>query len=204
MDARHPRVRNLQYQRALEGLDAAAGPRPCATGCEACCVGAFDVSNADLRLVLEGIGGLDAPIRKHVLRRIREAAQLERRVSAATGAVSVSALGEDAFDAMCDAVGDTRCPLLVDGTCAIPNERPQPCRMRGAVWQLANGDTVDLRCAADESRPSAPVAFDLGAFEETAALFDRGLELPEVGTSRTTIASGIDAVLRAMRAATSG
>ncbi len=83
----------------------------------------------------------------------------------------VAELGEDRFDALCDAMADEPCPLLDrDGRCRIYEDRPLVCRVMGLPMATAH-DTLDNACPIIDLHPAyaalVPQPFDLATFEQT-------------------------------------
>lgn len=197
-----PRVLTLQYRRALEPLEsvfnAAAGAvpdHPCRPGCSACCYGPFDVSPAAIWNLLDGLSGLDGTTRARALRRVRDVAEAERNAAQTSTTLTLDALGEDTFDDLCDALANVPCPMLEDGVCVVHPYRPQACIMTGAVWASAT-EAIDLACPIGLTDGFAHLNVRVGELQEAVARVEKRAELPIVGRARTTIAGGLDAVLR--------
>lgn len=204
-----PLIQNLQYRRLLGDIDdaflawsAMAGHAVrCRRGCDACCHGPFDVSSADLWLLAEGLAGLAPEARARVLRSVRQAANEQRAALAQAGTVldetpSVEAVGEEAFDAFCDALVDQPCPLLEAGACVLYDARPEPCRWRGATW-VDGADELEMGCPVglNDAAPVARGAW-IDVSERVARLESRSYAAVNDARERTTIALGLDALLR--------
>ena len=167
------------YRTLLERLDrwfaerAAANPGviPCQGGCSACCHGPFDVSVADLELVLEGMRGLDPAARAAV--RARAGALLGRMRALAPDwapPYDVADLGDDRFDALCEALATEPCPLLDDaGRCRVYEHRPFVCRLIGLGVRTPAGREIGNACPIQREFPVyaalPPQPFDLEALE---------------------------------------
>lgn len=151
------------------------GVLPCRPGCSACCHGPFDISALDAALVLAAVRSLPPKQQAEVMTvaqdQVEEMAGLEPHWSAPW---DIAALGEDRFDALCDAMADEPCPLLDhEGRCRIYENRPLVCRVMGVPMATAH-DTLDNACPILDLHPAyaalAPQPFDLAAFEKTERL----------------------------------
>ncbi|HEX5633170.1 MAG TPA: YkgJ family cysteine cluster protein [Gemmatimonadales bacterium] len=175
---------------------------PCSAGCTACCHGPFDISVADVELVVDAVRRLPRDVRGEVLRRAR--AQAERLAADEPGwrePWHVADLGEARFDALCDAHDSEPCPLLGDdGRCRIYADRPLVCRMLGLGMRTRSGRVLDNACPIQESFPGygalEPVSFDLEGLEaqerlalETAA--SRLFGTPSAWDYETIIATAL-------------
>jgi len=148
------------------------GVIPCAAGCADCCLGPFDISVADLAQVVEGVAKLPLETRRQALGRAR--ASLERTRALAPEwepPYAVESLGEDRFDAVCEALHDEPCPLLdAKSGCTIYADRPLVCRLMGLSMKAGPTRTIDNACPIQGRFPGypalPPVEFDLAAFEE--------------------------------------
>ncbi|MFT4702649.1 MAG: Fe-S-cluster containining protein [Bradymonadia bacterium] len=197
-----PLIQNLQHRRALDAIDDAfAGPNEapaCATGCDACCHGPFDVSSSDLWSLLEALVELELGVRGDALRRIKAAARVQRGHLAWTqeACPSLETVGEDAFDAMCDALVEAPCPLLVDNRCAVYASRPEPCRFRGRVWR-DNDEELDMDCPVglNDHLQTLEVPY-LDLAETLARVESRSRGAVNGRVERTSIALGLDHLLR--------
>lgn len=194
-----PRVLSTQYRQLLEQLDAAfrahaaaIEDHPCRRGCDACCHGPFDVGVADIWTLTEALAGLPSETRKRVMTRVTERAAAEREALKvpADGPIIVDELG-DAFDAMCDAHLDAPCVFLEDGACVVYDDRPEPCRLTGANWE-----SLEMPCPISLTDGHPTIALDIDEMGEAIARLETRLSLPVAGQGRTTIALGVDAVLR--------
>ncbi|MFT6399945.1 MAG: Fe-S-cluster containining protein [Bradymonadia bacterium] len=131
--------------------------------------------------------------RVRVMSRIAESAKEER---AYFGSLPTVDADESRFDAMCDSLSERACVFLDSGNrCTIYDRRPQPCRLMGASWGIGAAQ-FELDCPIDLTGGDARVVFDLDTHEDAIARVESRLpELP-TGDSRTTLASGLDALLR--------
>jgi len=182
----------LRYRSLLEQLDAWTadarqrhpGVIPCRQGCTACCHGPFDISAADILLLRETVAGLPPERRALVAAQARAAANRQQALAPGWGPPhSVEALGEAAFDALCEALAAEPCPCLVDGLCAVYAGRPLVCRLMGLGLAAPDGRVLANGCPIQSGFPVyaglAPQPFELAAFEETeqACLEEAGLQL---------------------------
>lgn len=198
-----PRTALVAYRRLLEAVDEAfstnarlANDHPCGPGCNACCYGPFDVGPADAWLALDAIESLPDDRRAQVLRRVAQSARAERQRFEAGGfeEFTVEAVGESAFDAICDASSSEACPLLVDGLCAIHESRPEPCRLTGARWTVGD-DVLDMDCPIDLTRDWPVVRWDAEPTFARVARIDA--QVSGFGLDgRTTLAIALDSLLR--------
>ena len=208
MSAGIPVERNTQALDLLRRIDEArhtqAGAEDiqrCGITCSRCCKRPFDVSETDLQLLLEGVATSTDLQRRALLERVALRAAHDREALGIQGdAIHLEAIGEDAFDDYCDDDDDHPCPILdpLTQTCALPDYRPEPCRFRGARWRDGEHE-LDLACPAGEG-PSVTVVF---AWIDVSARLARLSELSrdQRTQGRTTIALGLDALLRSRRAA---
>jgi Fe-S-cluster containining protein len=180
-----------------DGASAAgASVVPCRSGCSACCHGPFDISAADAREVARGVAQLPDPVARGVLRRahaqLLAGGEAVPQWQAPWRPVDV---GEEAFDAMCDALESAPCPALDPGTgaCLIHEHRPATCRITGLGMMTAEGDLLENVCPIQQRFPEylvlAATPFDLMRFELEAAEHD--LEAMEEGWHSTTVAGAI-------------
>lgn len=192
------------YLPILQDLDAwqaaarAAHPGviPCGPGCSACCHGPFDISVADAALVAAAIRALPEATRRPIL--IRATAQLEQMRSLAPDfdhPWDVATLGEEAFDALCEALADEPCPCLDDtGSCAIYHSRPMVCRIMGLGLSSTAGGEIPNACPIQDGFPAYAALpgqpFDLPSWEarEEAALATAARELGQRARYETTVA----------------
>jgi Fe-S-cluster containining protein len=176
----------------------AAGPGvvPCRTGCTACCLGPFDISAADARLLGAAVAALPPQVGDAV--RQRAGAQLERGHAAAPGWCAPWLAGETdeaTFDAMCEALAADPCPALdpVDGACLVHAARPATCRLMGLGLVTPDGDLLENLCPIQDRFPGyaalAPTPLDLMQFEVDAAHED--LFAMAEGWHATTVAGAV-------------
>jgi Fe-S-cluster containining protein len=196
----------MGYLDLLQTLDAwfsdgvaAAGPGvvPCRSGCSACCHGPFDISAADAREVARGVATLPEPVAAGII--IRAAAQLRAGRDAVPQWQApwrpVDA-GEEAFDAMCDALEVSPCPALdpATGACLVHSHRPATCRLTGLALSTPDGDLLENVCPIQGEFPEylvlAATPFDLMRFELAAAEHD--LEAMDEGWHSTTVAGAVE------------
>lgn len=200
-----------RYRTLLEQLDAWTddarrrhpGVLPCRLGCTACCVGAFDISAADVLLLRETVAELPADLRRVIASRAGASAHRQQAIEPAWPAPhAVESLGEARFDALCDTLASEPCPCLVDGACAVYQGRPLVCRLMGLGLETSDGSVIPNGCPIQSEFPAyaelPPQPFDLGPFEEAeqACLEEAGLLLlgGEDGKGfETTIAMGLTA-----------
>jgi len=147
------------------------GVIPCRAGCTACCHGPFDISAADALLLQEGLAALPATARDQVRTRARDLlGRMQALAPAWAPPFDIQALGDDAFDAIGEALASEPCPLLdADGRCMVYAHRPLVCRMIGLPLLTAEGDILENACPIQADFPAYaaldPIPFDLGALE---------------------------------------
>ncbi len=183
--------------RWFKAGSAQAGPGivPCRLGCTACCRGPFDISPADARLVARAVAELDEATRAAV--RQRAGAQLARYrelIPAWGPPWDVTALEDDTFDELVEALAAFPCPALAeDGGCVIYADRPATCRMIGLPMVNEDGGVLENACPIQGDFPEyavlEPVPFDLEMFEFEAEACD-DLAMDE-GWGITTVAGAI-------------
>lgn len=192
----------MTYPELLSTLDAwfatgvaSAGPGvvPCRSGCTACCHGPFDISAADARMVAEAVAALPevvaAGIRKRAAAQLAAGATIDRRWQHPWRPTD---LGDEGFDALCDAQVAEPCPALDTrtGNCLIHPSRPATCRITGLSLLTAEGDVLENVCPIQDRFPGYPelaaTPFDLMRFELEAAEHD--LAAMAAGWCSTTVA----------------
>jgi Fe-S-cluster containining protein len=167
------------YRELLERLDEwfeegrrqARGRVPCCSGCTACCHGPFDISVADVELLLEGLGRLPPDEQAEVRRRAR--ALLDKMESLEPGWSSPHAvldLGDERFDHLVEMLADQPCPLLDDaGRCRIYSDRPLVCRLIGLGMVTPTGRMIENTCPIQHQFAGyadlPPTPFDLEDLE---------------------------------------
>jgi Fe-S-cluster containining protein len=198
------------YRDLLERLDEwfengrrqAHGLVPCRSGCSACCHGPFDVSVADVELLLEALRRLAPDDQGEVSRRARllvdKMAALEPGWRAPH---AVLELGDQRFDRLCEALADQPCPLLDDaGRCRIYADRPLVCRLIGLSMVTPAGRLIENACPIQHQFPGyadlSPVPFDLEELEVAELECLQGAARRLLGDSgrhdfETTIAAAI-------------
>lgn len=130
-----------RYHALLARVDAwfhrVAGRFPakvtCHRGCSDCCWGLFDVTPLDAALLREGLARLPAGEREDIRERARavnaQVAAVEPRLE---GRRTLAGLTDAEVDAVIDALGPVRCPVLApDGSCRLYDHRPMVCRLNG-------------------------------------------------------------------------
>jgi len=169
--------RYLPLLQELDAWQAAAhtahpGVIPCRPGCSACCHGPFDISIADADAVATAVAALPEAIRRPMI--VRATAQLEqmRELAPTLDAPwDVSSLGDEAFDALCEALADEPCPALDStGSCSIYEARPLVCRIMGLGLLSTGGGDIPNACPIQDEFPDYAALpsqlFDLPAWEE--------------------------------------
>ena len=177
------------------------GVVPCRAGCSACCHGPFDISIADALLVREAVRALPAQVRAAIEMRARA---LEDRIKGLApgweAAEGLTALGEEAFDEICETLAAEPCPLLDQGQCTIYQDRPMICRVIGLGIVTPTGRIIENACPIADQFPDymalPPQPLDLESWEETerACLEAASMEIlgtPSWGNFDTTIASAL-------------
>lgn len=198
------------YRELLERLDrwfdegrrCAHGLLPCRRGCSACCYGPFDVSVADVELLLEGLRRLSPEEQAEVTRRARALAdKMEALEPAWRAPHAVRDLGDQRFDHLCETLADQPCPLLDDaGHCRIYPDRPLICRLIGLSMVTPAGRVIENVCPIQSQFPGyadlPPVPFDLEELEVAEMESLQGAARRVLGDStrhdfETTIAAAI-------------
>lgn len=200
---------SAKYRALLERLDdwtrqareRNPGVIPCARGCTACCHGPFDVSAADVVLLLDGFAALAPDLQRKVLAQARRITARIAVVEPAWRAPhDVGELEEARFDALTTALADEPCPFLQDGSCSIYAYRPFVCRVMGLGLVTPDGESLPNACPIQADFPRylnlAPQRFDLGGFEreESPCLAEAGSELfghESAASYETTIATAL-------------
>jgi Fe-S-cluster containining protein len=176
---------------------AAAGPEVvlCRRGCSACCLGPFDISPADARLVAGAVNRLDPATRSLVqLRAIDQVGQYAELAPGWHAPWDVQALGDYRFDRVSDTLAQLPCPALGDdGACVVYEDRPANCRMIGLAMLTPEGGTLDNACpilhTSERYAALDPTLFDLERFESAADEFDEAAR--DDGWVSTTVAAAI-------------
>lgn len=179
-----------------EGVRAAgSGVVPCTTGCTACCHGPFDISPADTALVAEGVKQLAPEARDAMLARATaQLAQYRELLPEWNAPWDVTALGEEKFDLLSEALAELPCPALdTAGVCLIYAHRPATCRLMGLALVTPEGDLLENACPIQSNFPGyealPPTPFDLLRFEYEAEEVDDAVIA--AGWCVTTIAAAI-------------
>jgi Fe-S-cluster containining protein len=167
------------YRELLERLDEwfeegrrhARDLLPCRCGCSACCHGPFDVSVADVELLLDALRGLPSDEQAEVKRRTRGLLdKMEAQEPDWPAPHAVLDLGNQRFDCLCEALADQPCPLLDDaGRCRIYHDRPLVCRLIGLGMITPAGRVIENSCPIQQQFPGyadlALSPFDLEELE---------------------------------------
>ena len=147
------------------------GVIPCRQGCSACCHGPFDISVADVALLVEAVTRLPDPVRRGVVAKAHE------QVGAMLAIVpdwqppyAIDAIGDDRFDELSDALETVPCPLLdAAGGCLAYERRPMLCRLIGLGLAAESGAVIENACPIQHRHPDyaalPPRPFRLDAFE---------------------------------------
>lgn len=151
------------------------GVIPCRAGCTACCHGPFDISIADVALLVDAVSRLPEPAREDVLVRARTHADAVLALAPEWSApYDIRAIGDDRFDRLSDALATLPCPLLdQEGRCTIYDARPAVCRLMGLALINEHDDVIDNSCPIQDDFPTyrdlAPQFFALDAWEDSEA-----------------------------------
>ncbi len=150
--------------------------------------------------LVEGLSELPTEPRKRALKRLADTANAQRTALGISQLASpaVEDVGEEAFDAMCESAADAPCPFLEDSACLVYDHRPQPCRLTGATWG-EQAVELDMSCPIDLTDGIPRIAKNLDEVEDAIARLELRIEVPTIGSGRTSIAMGVDAVLRLAR-----
>ncbi len=129
---------------------------PCTRGCFDCCLGLFDISPADADLLRAGLAGLDAAARRDIRSRAR------RLLKNLKLGKTLEGWSPEEIDAICDAHGSARCPVLGrGGACRLYAHRPLPCRLAGAPLVNLSGRVIsDAACGKCTLPPRKTPRFD--------------------------------------------
>ena len=200
----------VAYRELLERLDEwfeegrrhARGLLPCRCGCSACCHGPFDVSVADVELLLDAVRRLPPDEGAEVWGRARalldkmEALEPDWRAPHA-----VLDLGDHRFDRLVETLTEQPCPLLDDsGSCRIYADRPLVCRLIGLSMITPAGRVIENTCPIQQQFPGyadlPPNPFDLEELEVAELECLQGAARRLLGDSarhdfETTIAAAI-------------
>jgi len=200
----------VAYRELLERLDEwfeegrrhARGLLPCRCGCSACCHGPFDVSVADVELLLDAVRRLPPDEGAEVWGRARalldkmEALEPDWRAPHA-----VLDLGDHRFDRLVETLAEQPCPLLDDsGSCRIYADRPLVCRLIGLSMITPAGRVIENTCPIQQQFPGyadlPPSPFDLEELEVAELECLQGAARRLLGDSarhdfETTIAAAI-------------
>jgi Fe-S-cluster containining protein len=185
-----------------EGRRHARGLLPCRCGCSACCHGPFDVSVADVELLLDALRRLPPDEQAEVKRRARALLdKMEAQEPDWPEPHAVLDLGDQRFDRLCEALADEPCPLLDDaGRCRIYADRPLVCRLIGLGMITPAGRVIENSCPIQQQFPGyanlAPSPFDLEELEVAELECLQGAARRLLGDSarhdfETTIAAAI-------------
>lgn len=185
----------------MQARERNPGVIPCARGCTACCHGPFDVSAADVVLLLDGFVALPPDLQRKVRAQAKHiTARIEAVEPVWPSPHDVGELGEARFDALTLAIADEPCPFLQDGSCSIYADRPFVCRVMGLGLVTPDGEYLPNACPIQADFPhylSLPAQrFDLGGLEreEGSCLAEAGSELfghESAASYETTIATAL-------------
>lgn len=190
----------LKIFGSIDVASASGPPVPCRVGCTACCHGPFDISSADAAMVADGVEQLDDMTRLAVRERARNHLSAYAAVLPNwTAPYDVDAIGDAAFDQVCDTLTALPCPALDSaGACAIYEHRPTTCRLMGRGWQAAGGDVLENACPIQDQFPGyaelRPTPLDLEQLELAMDAHDESSTLQ--GFVSTTVAGAISAFRR--------
>jgi Fe-S-cluster containining protein len=198
------------YRELLERLDEwfeegrrhARGLLPCRCGCSACCHGPFDVSVADVELLLDAVRRLPpdeaAEVRGRALALLDKMEALEPDWRAPHAVLD---LGDQRFDRLVETLAEQPCPLLDDsGSCRIYADRPLVCRLIGLSMITPAGRVIENTCPIQQQFPGyadlPPNPFDLEELEVAELECLQGAARRLLGDSarhdfETTIAAAI-------------
>ena len=185
-----------------EARDHHPGVIPCRAVCSHCCYGPFDVSVADVAVLLEGAAALAPEARAAARERAgRQVARMREVEPSWQAPFDVAALGEERFDHLTEALAQELCPLLGPaGTCLIYHHRPAVCRMIGVGLRTETGDVIPNTCPVQDRFPGysdlPPAEFPLLAWEQDETLAKREAAVRLLGTParegyETTIAAAL-------------
>lgn len=127
-----------EYRRLLARVDDwyRSVKATCSIGCRDCCLGLFDISQADAELLQEGMANLDDATRRDI--EARSLALLDR-----LGVRSLDGLNDDQIDEVCSRMGPVECPVLgPKGECRLYEFRPLTCRLMGAPVVDLSGEEI--------------------------------------------------------------
>jgi len=147
------------------------GVIPCRRGCHACCHGPFDISVADVAVLVEAVTRLPDPTRRAVVARANEQmAAMLRIVPDWRPPFAIEAIGERRFDQVSDSLETAPCPLLASsGGCLVYEERPMVCRLMGIGMVAEDGAVIENGCPIQDRFPDyaalPPRPFRLGRWE---------------------------------------
>lgn len=137
---------------------------PCTRGCRDCCLGLFDISQADADLLREGLAQADPATRQDIESRARAIlSQIRERLPQFGDTLAGMKPGE--VDALCDEVGEVECPVLgPEGECRLYAHRPLTCRLSGIPMVDLGGEAIAPEgCAKCTLRPEETPRLDCAA-----------------------------------------
>jgi Fe-S-cluster containining protein len=115
---------------------------PCTRGCRECCLGLFDITQADRDFLREGMAALDPAARSDIEERAAAILDRLRATHPALGE-TLDGWGPAEIDDLCDALGPVECPVLgPHGECRLYAHRPLTCRLSGVPVVDLSGEVV--------------------------------------------------------------
>jgi Fe-S-cluster containining protein len=165
---------------------------PCKPGCAACCHGPFDISVADVAVLVDAVARLPVEVQAEI--RDRSRAQVAKMTSLEPSWRSpfdIGDIGEARFDAVCDALAEEPCPLLdATGRCLAYHHRPVVCRIMGLGLVTESGHLIENECPIQAGFPRyhalPPQPFDLESWEEAETEFREKVASDRLGSASTS------------------
>ena len=146
---------------------------PCSIGCRDCCLGLFEISLADRKLLREGLSKADAKTRRDIERRAEKILRQLRKAYPDLGE-TLEGFAPEEIDELCDLLGAVECPALgKKGECRLYDHRPLVCRLCGVPVVDKSGKVIDPDgCGKCTLRPKETPRLDYAALrrKETAIL----------------------------------
>ena len=157
--ARYQDVLALADTHFRRVLDEQPGAMECRLGCTLCCQGLFEISAADLVVLMEGLRQLDPQVLDHLVRKSRES--IERFDHPVLSSLD-EAERREFFDG--PAAGES-CPALsAEGACTIYAHRPLLCRTFGLPVREGKeyrGEECELNFTSSSRADKERAAWDL-------------------------------------------
>jgi hypothetical protein len=137
---------------------------PCEKGCRECCLGLFDVSQADGELLREGMEAALPATRQDIERRAEAILGDLRETHPGLGP-DLSGWPEPEIDALCDLLGNVEGPVLgPEGECRLYPYRPLTCRLSGVpVVDLSGREITPVGCSRCTLKPQDAPRLDCEA-----------------------------------------